>query len=122
MIDVINGHLTATSKDALEIENWAKALGRNGKNFPYINATKSTIGHCLAAAGAIESVAAILQLKEQFLAPNINCEDVHPEILGLIDSEKIPKVYRPQRLDIIAKASFGFGDVNACVLFKRFIV
>ncbi|TPV34858.1 beta-ketoacyl-[acyl-carrier-protein] synthase family protein [Paucihalobacter ruber] len=121
MVDAINGHLTATSKDGLEIENWSRALGRRGKDFPYVSATKSTIGHCLAAAGAIESVAAILQLKEQFLAPNINCEDLHPEILMLVDSEKIPKSFQPQGLDIIAKASFGFGDVNACVLFKRFI-
>ena len=39
-IDVINGHLTATSKDPLEIENWTKALGRNDSDFPYINSTK----------------------------------------------------------------------------------
>ena len=96
-------------------------MGRNGKNFPYINAIKSTIGNCLAAAGAIESVAAIIQLKEQFLAPNINCEDVHPEILNLVDTNKIPKFFQQQQIDMIAKASFGFGDVNACVLFKRFI-
>lgn len=121
MVDAINGHLTATSKDALEIENWSRALGRSGKDFPFVNATKSTIGHCLAAAGAIESVAVIIQLKEQFLAPNINCEDAHPEILKLVDAEKIPKTFQQQHLNIIAKASFGFGDVNACVLFKRFI-
>lgn len=120
MVDVVNGHLTATSKDALEIENWSKALGRKGKEFPYIQATKSMIGHCLAAAGAIECVAAVLQLKEQFLVPNINCEDLHPEILKLVHPEKIPTQFQPQPIEVIAKASFGFGDVNACVLFKRF--
>lgn len=120
-IDAINGHLTATSKDALEIENWSKALRRSGQNFPYISATKSTIGHCLAAAGAIESVAAILQLKEQFLASNINCEDLHSGIKILVHTDKIPTTFQPKNLNLIAKASFGFGDVNACVLFKRFI-
>ena len=50
-VDVINGHLTATSKDALEIENWSKALNRQGDDFPYINSLKSMVGHCLAAAG-----------------------------------------------------------------------
>ncbi|WP_299114999.1 beta-ketoacyl-[acyl-carrier-protein] synthase family protein [uncultured Winogradskyella sp.] len=120
-IQVINGHLTATSKDTLEIENWTKALERKGKTFPYINSTKSMTGHCLAAAGAIECVASIIQLKEQFVAPNLNCEDLHPEIKPLVTSEKIPTQKMELNFDIIAKASFGFGDVNACVLFKRFI-
>jgi 3-oxoacyl-(acyl-carrier-protein) synthase len=120
-VEVINGHLTATSKDGLEIENWTKALERNGSNFPYINSTKSMIGHCLAAAGAIECVASVIQLKEGFIAPNINCEDLHPEIEGIIDSKRIPKQKIDLDFNVIAKASFGFGDVNACVLFKRFI-
>lgn len=119
-VDVINGHLTATSKDALEIENWSKALNRSGNDFPYINATKSIIGHCLAAAGAIECVASIIQLKEQFVAPNKNCEDLHPEIETLVNSEKIPTQKMDLGFNVIAKASFGFGDVNACVVFKKF--
>lgn len=120
-VDVINGHLTATSKDSLEIENWAKALNRKGADFPYINSTKSMIGHCLAAAGAIECVASIIQLKEQFVAPNLNCGDIHPQIADIIDESKIPKRAIIKEINILAKASFGFGDVNACILFKRFI-
>ncbi|WP_142784615.1 beta-ketoacyl-[acyl-carrier-protein] synthase family protein [Changchengzhania lutea] len=120
-IDVINGHLTATSKDVLEIENWIKALNRNGKDFPHINSLKSMVGHCLAAAGSIESVATVLQLNGQFIFPNINCEDVHPEILELIAEEKIPKKILQKELRMAIKASFGFGDVNACVIFKRYI-
>jgi 3-oxoacyl-[acyl-carrier-protein] synthase I len=119
-IDAINGHLTATSKDGLEIENWTKALQRKGADFPYINSIKSQIGHCLAAAGAIESVACVLQVKEQFLFPNINCEDVHPEISGLISTDKIPTKMLEKEINILAKASFGFGDVNACVIFKKY--
>ena len=119
-IDAINGHLTATSKDSLEIENWTKALQRNGADFPYINSLKSMVGHCLAASGAIESVASVLQIKEQFIFPNINCEDVHSEISELISTEKIPTKMIQKELNIIAKASFGFGDVNACVIFKKY--
>lgn len=119
-IDVINGHLTATSKDALEIENWTKALQRKKKQFPYINSLKSMVGHCLAAAGAIESVASVIQLKEQFVFPNINCEDIHPEISELIAPEKILQNTIEKKIKIIAKASFGFGDVNACVIFKEY--
>ncbi len=119
-IEVINGHLTATSKDGLEIENWTKALDKKGNDFPYINSTKSMIGHCLAAAGAIECVASVIQLKEQFVAPNINCEDLHPEIKNLISSERIPIKKIELDFNVLAKASFGFGDVNACLIFKRF--
>ncbi|MDO1502115.1 beta-ketoacyl-[acyl-carrier-protein] synthase family protein [Winogradskyella maritima] len=119
-IDVINGHLTATSKDALEIENWTKALGRKGDDFPYINSTKSMTGHCLAAAGAIECVASVIQLHKQFVAPSINCDDIHPDIEAQIDKRKIPIIAKALNFNTMAKASFGFGDVNACVILKTF--
>ena len=119
-IDAINGHLTATAKDPLEIENWTKALERKGKEFPIINSLKSMIGHCLAASGSIENVATVLQLKHQFIFPNINCSQVHPEILNLIAKEKIPTKLLKKKLNVIAKASFGFGDVNGCIIFKRY--
>ncbi len=120
-IDVINGHLTATTKDSLEIQNWSKALGRSGTNFPYINSLKSMIGHCLSAAGSIESVASVLQLHHGFIFPNINCEDLHPEITAVIDESRIPKLLIEKELNILVKASFGFGDVNGCVVFKKYI-
>lgn len=79
------------------------------------------IGHCLGAAGAIESVAAVLGLKEGFIFPSINCEDLHPEIAGIIDPEKIPqKLIENDKLQTIIKASFGFGDVNACIIFRKY--
>jgi 3-oxoacyl-[acyl-carrier-protein] synthase I len=120
-IDLINGHLTATSKDAAEINNWATALGRTKDNFPYIHSLKAMTGHCLGAAGAIESVAAILCLKNNFIFPSINCEDVHPDITALINPKKIPQtILDNNNLQVIAKASFGFGDVNACIIFKKY--
>ncbi len=119
-IDAINGHLTATIKDPQEIENWTKALERKGKEFPIINSLKSMVGHCLAAAGAIENVATVLQLKHQFIFPNINCNEVHQDILNLISKEKIPTKLLRTKINIIAKASFGFGDVNGCIIFKRY--
>ncbi|PVW15597.1 beta-ketoacyl-[acyl-carrier-protein] synthase family protein [Marixanthomonas spongiae] len=118
-IDYINGHLTATTKDPLEIRNWCEALYRNGADFPYINSLKGMTGHCLAASGSIEAVSTILQLKDGFLFPNVNCETVHPEIERLISSEKIPKETFKTNLQTVIKASFGFGDVNACIIFRR---
>lgn len=119
-IDAINGHLTATTKDSLEIENWTKALERNGADFPYINSLKSLTGHCLSASGSIESVATVLQLHESFLFGNRNCADLHPEIAALIDPSKVLLETIKTHPKIIAKASFGFGDVNACIVFKKF--
>lgn len=77
-------------------------------------------GHCLSASGSIECVASVLQLKKGFIFGNVNCEDIHPEIAKLIASEKIPLKAIEKPFDIIAKASFGFGDVNAVVVFRRF--
>jgi 3-oxoacyl-(acyl-carrier-protein) synthase len=121
-IDAINGHLTATSKDSLEIQNWSKALGRKGTDFPYINSLKSMVGHCLSGAGSIESVASVLQLHQRFIFPNINCEDLHPEITSIIDESRVPKQLIEKELTIIAKASFGFGDVNGCIILKKYTI
>ncbi|WP_339665300.1 beta-ketoacyl-[acyl-carrier-protein] synthase family protein [Maribacter arcticus] len=119
-VDVINGHLTATAKDALEIENWSMALNRSGKDFPFVNSFKGSIGHCLAAAGSIESVATILQFQENVVFKNVNCDDIHTQIQSLISEDCIPRKTISYTPRIIAKASFGFGDVNACVIFKAY--
>ncbi|WP_449439357.1 beta-ketoacyl-[acyl-carrier-protein] synthase family protein [Pedobacter steynii] len=121
-VDAINGHLTATSKDATEIQNWSVALNRKGSDFPYINSLKSTTGHCLSAAGSIECVASILQLHQNFIFPNVNCEDLNPEISDIVDSNKIPQRLLNSNVNIVAKASFGFGDVNACIILKKYTV
>ena len=119
-IDAINGHLTATSKDALEIQNWSHALNRKGKDFPYINSLKSMVGHCLSASGSVESVASVLQVYHGFIFPNSNCEDLKPEITNCIDAAKIPQQLLQKDITILAKASFGFGDINGCVIFKKY--
>jgi 3-oxoacyl-(acyl-carrier-protein) synthase len=117
-IDAINGHLTATYADPVEVKNWSAALGRGPENFPWINSTKSMIGHALGAAGAIECVAAVLQLHHGFIHPSINCEDLHPEIAPFAASIPHKMVEMPD-LKVIAKAGFGFGDVNSCLLFRK---
>ncbi|MGJ1225559.1 beta-ketoacyl-[acyl-carrier-protein] synthase family protein [Sphingobacterium siyangense] len=119
-VDAINGHLTATAKDAFEIENWTEALGRKGKDFPLINSLKGMTGHCLSAAGSIECVATVLQLYHGFVFGNSNCTDLHPEIAAMIDPSRVPLHQVDVKPHIIAKASFGFGDVNACLIFKKF--
>lgn len=119
-IDYINGHLTATSKDAFEIENWKAALGLDPQAFPLINSTKSTIGHCLSAAGSIESVATVLQMKHSVVYPSINCDDLITEILELLPGNSVSRTLHNKEINIAIKASFGFGDVNGALLFKKY--
>ena len=119
-IDAINGHLTATAKDAFEIENWCKALNRSGTDFPYINSLKSQVGHCLSGAGSVESVATVLQIHHGFIFPNRNCDDLNEDIVKRIAPEKIPQVFMNKQINIVVKASFGFGDVNGCIVFKKY--
>jgi len=120
-VDLISGHLTATAGDPGEITAWVKALERSGEDFPWINSLKSMIGHCLSGAGAIESVAAILQLKHQFVHPSINCEDLHPDIAVHVDTKKIPQTHQSvEGMEYVAKASFGFGDVNSVIILRKY--
>lgn len=117
-IDSINGHLTGTAMDPIEIKNWSEALNRKGEDFPLINTLKGVTGHCLSAAGSIECVASVLQLKNNFFFGNANSENLHPAIEKIISRKKVPVETLEISLKTMAKASFGFGDVNAVVLFR----
>lgn len=119
-IDYVSGHLTSTTADVSEIENWTVALGRSGKEFPLINSAKGMIGHCIGAAGAIEMVAGLIQMNHGFVHGNLNSETVHPGILSLIDKERIPLKTIHAKIEIMMKASFGFGDVNACLVVRKY--
>ena len=115
-ISLINGHLTSTGADPREVGSWIKALELPLEKFPLIQSTKSMIGHSLGAAGALECVAVVDQIVNGYVHPSINSEDVHPQIpIG----NSIPHQMVKKELEYVIKASFGFGDVNGCVLFKR---
>jgi len=117
-VDAISGHLTATGADPREVASWSAALGRGPEDFPVITSTKSLIGHALGAAGAIESVAAVLMLRGSFVHASQNCEGVHPEIEPFAAS--IPHEIRElPGLSVMMKAGFGFGDVNAALVLRK---
>ncbi len=116
-VDFLNGHLTATGFDVPEVENWRRALERKPGNFPKLTATKSLLGHGLGAAGAWESIATVLMLHREFLHPSLNCEDWHPGLAGF--EQAVVRVETPFSAKIAAKASFGFGDINACIVFRK---
>lgn len=116
-VDLINGHLTATIADPREIASWTAALQTTPDTFPWINSTKSMVGHALGAAGGIECVASVLQLHRGFVHPSLNCEDLHPDLEAY--RERIPRSAIDFDARILAKASFGFGDVNGCAIFRK---
>ena len=78
------------------------------------------IGHSLSAAGSIETVAAILQIVHGFVHPNINLEDPNPEITNITGIENLPLKMIKKEVNIVAKANFGFGDVNACLILSKY--
>ncbi|HLI93704.1 MAG TPA: beta-ACP synthase, partial [Puia sp.] len=87
---------------------------------PPVNSLKSMIGHSLSAAGSIESVAAVLQIVHGFIHPNINLEDPNPEIMKQVGPDCLPVTMIEKELRTVAKANFGFGDVNACLIFSKY--
>jgi len=78
------------------------------------------IGHSLSAAGSIETVASILQITNGFVHPNINLDDPNPEITKLVNVDSLPVKMIKKEVNIVAKANFGFGDVNSCLILSKF--
>ena len=117
-IGAINGHLTATFADPHEVASWSRALETAPEQMPLIHSTKSLIGHALGAAGGIECVASVLELHQGFVHGSITCDDLHADLAPY--AARIPhRTVEAPDLEVIAKASFGFGDVNGCVLFGK---
>lgn len=119
-LDAINGHLTATSMDPAEVRNWSEALERKEGIFPFINSLKGLTGHCLSAAGSVECVSSVLQVYKDFVFGNINSEDLHPEIASVAGRQKVSLKTMEVQVNSLAKASFGFGDVNAVAIFQKY--
>lgn len=117
-IDLVSGNLSGTKGDVVEMINWSKIF--EGEKMPHVNSPKSMIGHLLGASSSVETIACILQLHHSFIHPSINCEDLNFEISKLIDVNRIPQEKIDKiDLDLILKASFGFGDVNTSLLLKN---
>ena len=85
---------------------------------PAVTATKSMIGHALGAAGGIESVASVLMVEGGVVHPSIKCEDLHPELEPFAAAIS-GRMRELPSMRVLVKAGFGFGDVNACVVFGK---
>ena len=116
-VDHINTHGTSTPLgDVAELKAISEVFGDHAKNIN-INSTKSMTGHLLGAAGAIESIAAILAMEHGIVPPTINHEVVDENIDGKLNLT----LNKAQKRDVKVAMSntFGFGGHNACVLFKK---
>jgi len=118
-IDLVNGHFTGTKGDVKEAQNWQRALGLTVDKMPFFNSTKGLIGHALAASGSIEIVACVLQMQHDFVHANLNAYPLNQQLAGFIPADKLPEKSISQPIKYLTKASFGFGDVNACLVMKN---
>lgn len=114
-VSYINAHATSTRmNDVVETQAIHQALGSHART-TLVSATKSMIGHLLAAAGGVELVASILAIRHQVIHPTINLECPDPEC----DLDYVPLQAREQPVEIVLKNSFGFGGQNAVLVLKR---
>ena len=114
-VDYINAHGTSTKlNDVTETKAIKMVLGEHAYKIP-ISSTKSMIGHCITAAGTIETVAAILIMNKGIIHPTINYETPDPDC----DLDYVPNVARPAQVNVCLKNSFGLGGENCCLVLRR---
>jgi len=114
-VDLISAHATSTkANDAAETTAIKEVFGQDAYGIP-ITATKSMIGHAIGAAGAIEAVACVKAIEQQFVPPTINLEQPDPAC----DLDYVPRHGRSHRIDAILSNSFGFGNCNVSLIFSK---
>ena len=114
-IDYINAHGTSTHQnDAQESQAIQRIFGPKG-TAPAVSSVKSMIGHLIAAAGAIESIACVHALREQILPPTINYENPDPEC----NLDYVPNEARQAKVSYAMNNSFGFGGQNIVTIFRK---
>jgi 3-oxoacyl-[acyl-carrier-protein] synthase II len=113
-IDYVNAHGTGTPhNDAVETRAIKAVLGEHARKIP-VSSTKSMIGHCLGAAGALEALACVLAVRDGFVPPTVNLREPDPEC----DLDYVPGAARPAWLRTILSNSYGFGGNNAAVILR----
>lgn len=114
-IDWVSAHGTSTPlNDPIETKAIKAAFGDHARKLK-VSSLKSMTGHCIGAAGAIESIAGILGMSEDFIHATINYENPDPEC----DLDCVPNVGVKAPVRAFIKNSMGFGGQNAVVVFKK---
>jgi 3-oxoacyl-[acyl-carrier-protein] synthase II len=114
-IDYINAHGTSTPLgDEIELGAVQRVVG-NAAGRISMSSTKSSIGHLLGAAGAVEAIFSVLAIRDQVAPPTINLEN--PSVETAIDL--VPNQARKREINVTLSNSFGFGGTNASLVFRR---
>ena len=112
----INAHGTSTPKgDEIELKAVERAFESNIDRIS-MSSTKSSIGHLLGAAGAVEAIFSILAIENNIVPATINLDDLS------IDTklDLVPHMSKEKNIDVVLSNSFGFGGTNASVIFSRY--
>jgi 3-oxoacyl-[acyl-carrier-protein] synthase II len=116
-LDYINAHGTSTPLgDEIELGAVERLLG-NAASRVAMSSTKSSTGHLLGAAGAIEAIFAILAIRDNVVPPTINLDN--PSVETVIDL--VPHTAKTREVNVALSNSFGFGGTNASVIFRRLV-
>jgi 3-oxoacyl-[acyl-carrier-protein] synthase II len=114
-IDYINAHGTSTPLgDEIELKAVERLVG-NAAGRIAMSSTKSSIGHLLGAAGAVEAIFCLLAMRDQVLPPTINLDN--PSVGTAIDL--VPHKAQKREVNVALSNSFGFGGTNASLVFRR---
>ena len=113
-VDYINAHGTSTMADTIELGAVERLMG-DAADKATMSSTKSSIGHLLGAAGAVEAIFCVLALRDQVAPPTINLDN--PAVKPRLDLAANKAVKR--RIDVALSNSFGFGGTNASLVLRR---
>jgi 3-oxoacyl-[acyl-carrier-protein] synthase II len=114
-IDYINAHGTSTPLgDEIELGAVQRIVGNSASQVS-MSSTKSSIGHLLGAAGAVEAIFSVLAIRDKVAPPTLNLD--HPSVETAIDL--VPHKARRRDIDVVLSNSFGFGGTNASLIFRR---
>jgi 3-oxoacyl-[acyl-carrier-protein] synthase II len=114
-VDYINAHGTSTPLgDEIELKAVERLVGNAAARIS-MSSTKSSIGHLLGAAGAVESIFCLLAMRDNIVPPTINLDN--PSVATAIDL--VPHKPREKPINIALSNSFGFGGTNASLVFRR---
>ncbi|HSV21510.1 MAG TPA: beta-ketoacyl-ACP synthase II [Xanthobacteraceae bacterium] len=114
-IDYINAHGTSTPLgDEIELSAVQRLVGEEAGRIS-MSSTKSSIGHLLGAAGAVEAIFSILAIRDKVAPPTLNLD--HPSVKAVVDL--VPHAAREREIDVVLSNSFGFGGTNASLIFRR---
>ena len=114
-IDYINAHGTSTPLgDELELKAVERIVGNAGAKMA-MSSTKSSVGHLLGAAGAVEAIFSVLAIRDQIVPPTLNLDN--PSVQTALDL--VPHKAKKRPVDVVLSNSFGFGGTNASLVFRR---